>query len=832
MNILPTIVSRRRGTRRDSAEISPKISVLDIAAKKLISTIDTGYAERQLLSEKDTRIQNIINGELELAKGVSQGSIIDFVTDAAKDSAKFNGRDPREVDGFSMFTEDIGNLFGYFQELYKNRFVELTDLKFITKFIPAIGEAVKTTLDSIVSADDFSTSISRNLEFGPDLSSDEKAVAQAEIERIERNEKLLKKLRTIVYKKTLVSGNHYVYCIPYADLFNEYDRLVKEGRIIGNQLVNNAIARGAQTRMQKHKGFNISNDTSGFTAKATRSRHATESASFDTEAAASFRDLPRNGAGAVTTMDPAIESIINTTMEEFTKWDKNEQKEVREVLTSAMENVFVVDSVVPVDAMEGFSSLDAMKDLLGNYTDTFSGIGILEENSTKTTDGTVDIGIGLPREKFNTQGSYINYIDANKLVPIKIYNQIIGGLLVHDMSASKKATNLNAGMTQTNLIAANSNIFSSTTLTDDKRNHAVQSIVDAISDGILTNFSNKFVNKNSDFKKLIADCITANGLVNTQFQIQFIPAKYLITFTVNEDEDGMGRSILQDALFPSKMLLSLLVSKLLLYMNKSGNKTIAYVRKGPIDVSTSNHVQRTIRMLQESNITFSDLLSTNLSFAKFSRSGNIQLPMARNGDHLIDFETQEGQEVDLHTPMEEYLEKLAIMGTGVPSVIMEYTDAADYAKSIVTANIKFAARVATLQSDLEESTTELYKALIRTSNMPDDLKTKVCSSFEFKLCRPRVLANANMGDYLSQLDTVTQSLGRLYLGENDQGPEDEELRKLFNRELAMQFLPFVSWGDYEEIYQKCKVKVASNQDLDKKDNNGDSVGDTADDDFL
>lgn len=831
---MPTTFIPGRRKKRDEDKISPKIGILDNAAKKLISTIDSGYTERQLLSEKDTRIQHIINGELELAKGVSQGSIIDFVTDAAKDSARWNGRDPKEVDGFSMFTEDIGNLFGYFQELYKNRFVELTDLKFITKFIPAIGEAVKTTLDSIVSADDFSTSISRNLEFGPDLSNDEKAAAQAEIERIERNEKLLKCLRNTVYNKTLVSGNHYVYCIPYADLFNEYDRLVKEGRIIGNQLINNAIARGAQTRMQKHTGFVLKHDDTGFSARSTRARRATEGAmNFDTEAAADPDKIPRDASGKII-VDPAIESIITSTMQQYSSWDKKEKTEIEDTLRQAMENVFVVDSCIPVDALEGFSSLEVMKDLLGNYTDTFSGIGVLEEESTKTTDGTVDIGIGLPREKFNTQGSYIKYIDANKLVPIKIYNQVIGGLLVHDMSASKKASSLNAGMTQTNLIAANSNIFSSTTLTDDKRNHAVQSIVDAISDGILTNFSNKFVNKNADFKKLIADCITANGLVNTQFQIQFIPAKYLITFAVNEDENGVGKSILQDALFPSKMLLSLIVSKLLLYMNKSGNKTIAYVRKGPIDISTSNHVQRTIRMLQESNITFSDLLSTNLSFAKFSRSGNIQLPMARNGDHLIDFETQEGQEVDLHTPMEEYLEKLAIMGTGVPSVILEYTDAADYAKSIVTANIKFAARIATLQADLEESTTELYKALIMTSNMPDDLKTKVCAHFEFKLCRPRVLANANMGDYLSNLDTVTQALGRLYLGDNDQGPEDEEIRKEFNRELAMQFLPFISWQEYDEIYKRCKVKVAASKDLDNKNSNGDDngMGDSVDEEFL
>jgi hypothetical protein len=134
-------------------EISKDINLLDVAAKKFISIIDSGYSERELLSEKDNQIHNIINSELDLAKGISQGSIIDFVTTMAKNNAKSIGKNPDEVDGYSLFTDDIGNLFGYFQEIYKNRYIELTDLNFIRKFIPALGEAVKTTLDAIVGSD-------------------------------------------------------------------------------------------------------------------------------------------------------------------------------------------------------------------------------------------------------------------------------------------------------------------------------------------------------------------------------------------------------------------------------------------------------------------------------------------------------------------------------------------------------------------------------------------------------------------------------------------------------------------------------------------------------
>ena len=230
--------------------------------------------------------------------------------------------------------------------------------------------------------------------------------------------------------------------------------------------------------------------------------------------------------------------------------------------------------------------------------------------------------------------------------------------------------------------------------------------------------------------------------------------------------------------------------------------------------------------------TFSDLLSTNLSFQKFNRNGNIQLPMAKNGDRLIDFETQEGQDVDLSTPMEEYLEKLAIMGTGVPSVIMEYTDAADYAKSIVTANIKFAGRTASLQSDLEEPTTDLYKSLLATSNLPDELKKKVIPTFKFKLCRPRVLTNSNMADYLSQMESVTNSLARLYLGDNDADDAATDIRRRFSKEMAVQLLPFISWDEFETVLERVKVEASKDKDLDKTDSS-DGFNDTgSDDDFI
>lgn len=778
---------------------SKKVNALDRVAHKLLTTIDAGFNEREVLSAKDRRIQEIIDNELTLAQGVSQGSIIDFVASMASNNTKHQSRNALgDVDPSEIFTQDLSNIFGYFQEQYKNRYIELADLKFITKFIPAIGEAVKTTLDSIVGSDDMTTTITRNLVFNDAMTEEEKARVTSEIERIETEEKLLKRLRNVVYKKTLVAGQHYVYCPPYAELFQEYDRLLKAGVIKNGIIVREPQSERKATGVGKNSGFNLDNTT---------------------------------------ILAPVKEAVnIDSIMESFTNsnlFDKSELKSMENNLKAGGLSITTTDSYFMDDAIESLAALERYDDIyksdLSGYATAFGGIGALNEDFYGTSDGTIDPS--TKGSKFNTVGTYIKYIDASRIVPVKVYNQIVGWFHVHDMTASKKMRSMN---NQDNMLIGSVNLFANINMNDNKKESAVKMITDVISDGILSNFDKKFVNNNQEFKKLIADCIVANGMINNNLNIQFIPAHHIVPFVINENEEGFGESILSDALFPARLLLDLLISKLLLYMNKSGNRTLAFVRKGPIDASSSNHIQRVLRQLQEANITFGDLLSTNLSFAKFAPYGNLQIPTARNGDRLVDFETQEGQQVDLKPEFEDWLEKMAIMGTGVPSVILEYTDAADYAKSLVTANIKFAGRIATLQSDLEEATTDLYKRLILNSSLDQDLKNKALRGFKFSLPRPRVISNANMSDYLGSMQQVAQTLADLYLGQDDGSDENaQKIRNKFIRDTVIDHLPIIDWNSAKERYENARLEVINEKEIkDNMENPEDAANAELDDSLL
>ena len=766
-----------------------KVNALDRVAHKLLTTIDAGFNEREVLNAKDRRIQDIIDSELTLAQGVSQGSIIDFVTTMTSNKVNHQSRNTLgDADPSEVFTQDLSNIFGYFQEQYKNRYIELADLKFIAKFIPALGEAVKTTLDSIVGSDDMTTTITRNLVFNDAMTDEEKARVTSEIERIEKDEKLLKRLRNVVYKKTLVAGQHYVYCPPYSELFQEYDRLLKAGVIKNGIVVRAPENERKATGLGKNSGFNLDNTS---------------------------------------ILSPVKEAVsIDSIMESFNNskiFDTNEIKTMKKNLEEAglsittSEDAFLDEAIESVAALERYG--DMYQNDLAGYATAFGGIGALNEDFYGTSDGTIDPN--TKGAKFNTVGTYIKYIDASRIVPVKVYNQIVGWFHVHDMTASKKMRSLN---NQDNMLIGSVNLFANINMNDNKKESAVRMITDVISDGILSNFNKRFVNNNQDFKKLIADCIVANGMINNNLNIQFIPAHHIVPFMVNENEEGFGESILSDALFPARLLLDLLISKLLLYMNKSGNRTLAFVRKGPIDVGSSNHIQRVLRQLQESNITF----------AKFAPYGNLQIPTARNGDRLVDFETQEGQQVDLKPEFEDWLEKMAIMGTGVPSVILEYTDAADYAKSLVTANIKFAGRIATLQSDLEESTTELYMRLIKNSSLDDNLKKKALRGFKFSLPRPRVISNANMSDYLGSMQQVAQTMADVILGQDDgTDPDMTKVRNFFIRDTVMDHLPIIDWDSAKQRHENAKLEVIKEKEIkDNMENPEDAANANLDDSLL
>lgn len=781
-------------TESDKKKLN-ELKGLEKVVAGLMQHIDPDFAERAILDHQNNRFQSIIDKELNVAKGVSRGSITDFLTYLNSQSEKKSGF--RSADyGFkttnSLLEENIGDIFSYYQDLYKNKYIEIQDLKFISRFIPALGEAVKTTLDHIVASDDISQIITRRLEISDSSEINVSAEIVRMFEKVEKDEKLLTKLKNVIYKNTLVSGEFYVYAVAYRKIFENYSKVVAERQ---------------QGDYNNRPGIKVKRSDN-------RKKDVNKSA-FESSIDIDF--------------DPVKEIVTEAFNEEKTLKSierENVTKELNKIIDSI--SFSVLETSIPMDALEDLFAFEATTNdkeyRLKSYDNTFNNL----LDTSSVIDGVYNKNnrtVKKRAEKFDTiNGTYIKMIHAKHIIPIKALNQTIGYFYIYESNKKQSFNNKGASSGGYGMTGSITSVFNSINMSERRKDEVIQKVVDNISTQIIDQFSKKFVEVNHNYKRLIADCILSQMMTNTDFKIQYIPAEDMIPFIINEDEDGRGHSILEDSLFPAKLLLSLLICKLLNYFNNSGNRTISYVSKGPIDVSNTNQYERVLRNMQETNITFTDLLSTNMVFSKFTRDKNLMMPKARNGERLVEFETMEGQNIDLNTDMEDKLEKMAIMGTGVPSVLMEHITQMDFAKSITTLQIKFSGRVASLQSDLEGPTTELYRIIGENSNLDEKHKLVIEDSFEFKLPRPKSLSAENASQSINNLKDFANTISAIVYGEDTTSPTVQLKKNELIKFIVMDYSPHLNWSDFENLKRRAELSANKLLNSNNPDQTGESGG--------
>lgn len=787
-------------SKKENKPKMPKIfPSMDDLSNKLLSILDNNYTEISDLDEKNKKFQSIINRELEVTKGYSQGNIIDFtryLNDTTKNSTNsgsgtkpMNGKDP-----YTFFSSVAGDLFTVFQDYYKNKYIEIQDLRFISKFIPALGEAVNTTNDYIASADELASStIVRNVVLPAEMDDESKALVMNEIEKIEKKYNLQKKIKNHINHNALITGTTYVYAISYKKLFEEFSKIKAENAKKGQMFANSR----SNTNSSFFTGPPQNPSPSPFNGNSTLARE-----SFIDEESHLVMENALMTEDKVTLVKEALTNIVDAK-------DKDKINKLNANAVNDISDFTKVDYSIPYPVLESLMGYDNFEEYIKEQEVNLS-------NTAVSTTGIVDPVMAEPSgnkekkaESFDrVDDIYIKVMDFKKIIPIKIFEKTIGYYYIH---ADKKK--LNNRMNRTVIPG----VLNTLDLNTNKKEEAVRNMIDAISNHVIKEFSLDFVTKNSDFKSAIADCIIFNGITDKNYKIQFIPAEDIIEFKVNEDADGNGTSILADALFPAKMLLSILISKILNYINKAGNKTIIHSYKNSIDPMTSNHTQRIIRNLQESDANFTDILSTNILFSKVGRNTNVLIPQSRDGKKLVEFETLEGQNIELNTEFEKFLEQMAIMATGVPSVIMEYINQIDFAKQITTANIKFANRISSLQSDLEKPITELYYRALMASNMSESLKKLISQTFKVELPKPKILSNNNTNDYLSTIQQMATTLATIVYGENNQNAvtqKDEMINFIVRKNIS-----FIDWEAIDKEKERIEIEMTKKNKIDNSGNN-------------
>ena len=124
-----------------------------------------------------------------------------------------------------IFLSKDGSIFNTFEERFKNKALLFSDLEIISEQLVELNEAINTTRDDIVAADDVGSEIARSLSFSVEGNESEKYDDMVEdVKFLEKKYGLNYIIREHIIPKTLKYGEYYVYVIPEKDIYESAQR--------------------------------------------------------------------------------------------------------------------------------------------------------------------------------------------------------------------------------------------------------------------------------------------------------------------------------------------------------------------------------------------------------------------------------------------------------------------------------------------------------------------------------------------------------------------------------------------------------------------------------
>lgn len=498
-----------------------------------------------------------------------------------------------------------------------------------------------------------------------------------------------------------------------------------------------------------------------------------------------------------------MESSEATTLLESLNINKNEYKDFKsdEIMEYVSENIKINNTDIPLPLLENNSVNMAMKDL-ADFNSINSLLKKGKDKKKNNNDASMNLGFSDGVKSFkgddwsNIKGCYIKLLDPKKIIPVKLLNYTIGYYYINDAELD---------VTNNSHICKNGVRFGSFMGSVATKSQSQHNIVTNMANAIVKSFDKKYLEDNQEFKELIINSLLYNDLYKRKLHYQFIPADNVCRFSINEDENGNGQSMIYKSLFYAKLYLSLLVFNMITYLTKSQDTLVTYVKTSGIDKNVINKTMSIARQMKSKQIGIGDLMDYSSIYGKIGTGRDLFIPEGESGERGLSWDVIQGQDVNMQTELMEELKQSYINGTGVPSVIMNYINEADFAKTLVMANAKQLRRVMMFQDSLNEDITEMYqKIMLYSSDIPvDDIL-----DFTFKFQRPKTLPNNNLVDIIGYGDQLLDFIEKTVFGQfAEETPDLNLMKDEFRRSMSRKVLSMLPWEVVDDVLKETKLKI-------------------------
>lgn len=755
------------------------------------STLGNNQSNSVELDKYRRKLNNVIDSEFGEMTAFSGPDFSRFINDALKDPMG------NETNLEKVINDDANSFSTFFYERYKNINNKYEDLRMVTEQLCELSTAVTTLRDNVTASDGIMSNVSKTIVI-EGLPKERAEEIRNMVQDIEEKYQIDSKMHDTIVPNTLTFGDFFVFHQPYSRIFSKFE-LMKKG---------NPMWYKESWEPEETKHVSISTLTP-VTESVVNGKKVTN---ISEEGVAEEADIIFEAYSAAI---PANDQVNRSRLT---------REGIRRFLMDKYANTEVInDGHMPLmeDAtITSLSDPDILKAMVKfkrkqkkeEKEHTFKDISDMV--SPDSVVNTADIGQNnavLPQYK-DVSGIYMKLMSPLRTVPVYVLDECIGYYLLYETYGT-----IRNNMLQNNQLNRTNLVFQQV-----RNKDAATSIVDVIATRIIKKIDNKFVKNNPKFRELMVNALMYEDLYRRDFKVQFVSVEYMTHFKVNEDiETHLGVSMLRRSLFYAKLYMTLLMFKVVSTVTRSNDTRVFYIRQSGIDHDVQKQVQRAAREYKENQVSYNDVASVNTLISKAGKAKDMFVATGRSGEKPVDFDIISGQDINMNTDFIEFLRKNMINGTDVPSVILEYNESADFARSIEMGNIKYAVKICSTQKELNIPATMMYRSLVHFEH--PDVTDSELQAISYRFNRPKSLAIQNDSDTYSNAENAATFLVKVICGDNTEKYSDQVKDRLFNYVMTNHILPgMYDWDDLKtkadqfisEIKSDKKISLMTTKDED------------------
>ena len=626
-----------------------------------------------------------------------------------------------------LFTTSDSQMASYFMASNSDICHIYDEIDSICAYCYQLEEAVGVIRDNIISAEQPGTDISYTVDFPNVSDTDLIATYQQQVREAFKYADFSKKLRDHIIPKGIKYGTYYVLVTPYAEI----------GAKLSYAGANGLTIAGLGTRPLVESTYETADGTQ-----------------------------VDNKSTLLESCEELLLSLSNEEVAEDKKGKKTLPKEVEERMEIIRHNV---DKLLFNEEETPPNVLDGLK--LGVYESTDPELQKMVDHAieeqkrrssynAKFTKVRPDTGTLTSKQIDEIQGCDIKLVDPRQMVPIKIFDYVLGYYYFENYEYTRMGTTLTD-------IMSNQLNFNQRTL-----------IIDNIVNAALRNLRYKdLIEGDQKLLTMILNCVLYAERRDSPIRVKFVPAEYVVPFQTNTDEYGNGQPVLLRSLFYGRLYTSLLLFNITAIITKSTDSEFYYLRESALDSQYSNQVSDLIDQFNDCNVDLIQIAQGDLL----------------HGNRAIN--------------------KRYYMNMG--AVMVDFIDEVEYATMLGMVNIRHLKRCNMISSDFDPSITEVIRRIMKYNSV--SIPQEALDKMEIVLTKSQAINNNISADQLNNVSQVAQQMVDTFLGGQDtQPPEDQAfIKEAMVKDVTMRMASAVPWNIVQEAYENATF-AASKKRLEQK----------------